>query len=138
MTDEATPQPPPLLGLEARLRALAAKGELTHFSLAAVAGKGPKGVVWSASYCPASSWGAGFGRDADPIKAAMMAFEDVRLPAAIKRLAKQGNADAKEVVESLAKGTPTPPDADAKLRQDIKARGKAADEAPVIGEEDFV
>lgn len=128
---------PQILGLEARLRALAEKGELTHFSLAAVAGKGPKGVVWSASYCPASSWGAGFGRDADPIKAAMMAFEDVRLPAAIKRLAKQAVPGAKEIADTLDKGVAPPPDADAKLRKAVKERAKAAAES-VTGEDDFL
>lgn len=128
-----TDAPAPLLGLEARLRALIAKGELTHFSLCPVAGKGPNGVVWSASYCPASTWGAGFGRDPDPIKAAMMAFEDVRLPAAIKRLAKQAVPGAQEVAETLDKAVAAPPDADAKLRKAVKARGAA-----VVGEEDFV
>jgi hypothetical protein len=72
----------PLLGLEAKLRQYAARGELTHFSLIPIAGKGPGGVVWCATYSPASKWGSGFGRDADPIAAAMMAFKDVRVPKA--------------------------------------------------------
>lgn len=121
-----------LLGFEAKIRELAARGELTHFSLVPVAGKGPSGIVWSASYSPASKWGSGFGRDADPIKAAMMAFDDIRLPKMVRQFSKS-DADAKEIADALDKGAPVPPDADAKLTKAVKARA-----ASVEGEDDFV
>jgi hypothetical protein len=121
----------PLLGLEAKLRKLAVRGELTHFSIIPVAGKGPGGVVWCATYSPASKWGSGFGRDADPITAAMMAFKDVRLPNAVRALA-ETSPEAKAIAESVERGDSVPPDADAKLTAKIK-RAKAVD-----GEADFL
>lgn len=131
--------PDELLGLEAKIRELAARGELTHFSIVPVAGKGPNGCVWSASYCPASKWGAGFGRDADPVKAAMMAFEDMRLPKRVQYFKENGDPDAAVIVKALDEGTPVPPDADAKLTAAVKRRAaKAAAKANVVDDSDFL
>lgn len=144
-TKQDTPPATELLGLEAKLRELANRGELTHFSIVPVAGKGGKGgVVWAASYSPASKWGAGFGRDPDPIKAAMMAFADVRLPKMVQHLARL-SPEAKAIADSLEAGGPPPPDADAKLTQVVKTRaskaaiGEAAHaKAAVVDDSDFI
>jgi hypothetical protein len=65
--------------LDERLRDIAARGELTYLSLIPVAGKGTDGVVWSASYSPASAWGHGMARHADPVEALMLAIDE-KLP----------------------------------------------------------
>lgn len=65
--------------LDERLREAAAAGELTHFSLVPVAGKGRDGIVFAASYSPASKWGHGHARDADPVKAGLAAFDAVKV-----------------------------------------------------------
>lgn len=75
----------PDLSLEDRLRSLANAGELTHLSIIPTAGKGPGGIVYSASYSPASQWGHGTGRDPDPVKAILQALDDP----AFKKLAKK-------------------------------------------------
>lgn len=111
--------------LETKIRELATRGELTHLSIVPVAGKGPNGVVWSASYSPASKWGSGFGRDADPVKAMMMAFDDVRLPKLIKKLAAT-SPEAAAVAESVETGALPPPDADAKLTKQVRRRAVVA------------
>ena len=67
--------------LEDLLRDLAARGELTHLSIVAVAGKGPGGVVYSGSFTPAAQFGHGFSRDADPVKAIFEAVEQARIEA---------------------------------------------------------
>lgn len=65
--------------VEDMIRAAAANGELTYLSLCAVAGTGPGGISWSATYSPASKWGNGFGRADDPIEAIKLAMTDTRL-----------------------------------------------------------
>lgn len=72
--------------LEDMIRAAARNGELTHLSLTPIAGKGPKGVSWSASYSPASKWGSGFGNDPDPVKALKLAITDKQFSGLVKRL----------------------------------------------------
>lgn len=72
--------------LEDMIRAAAKNGELTHLSLTPVAGKGPLGCVWSASYSPASKWGSGFGRHADPVEAIKLAMTDQRFKGLITKL----------------------------------------------------
>lgn len=54
--------------LEAQLRALAKKGELNYISLAP-RHDGKKHIGYSATYCPASGFGYGFGQDMDPVVA---------------------------------------------------------------------
>ena len=76
--------------LEELLRHLAAVGELTHLSIAAVAGKGPHGVVYSGSFTPAAQFGHGFGRDADPVKAIFDAVRDKSLKRLVKILEQSG------------------------------------------------
>jgi hypothetical protein len=76
--------------LEDLLRDLAARGEMTHLSIAAVAGKGPNGVVYSGSFCPAAQFGHGFGRDADPVKAILEAVRDKSLKKLVKQLKDAG------------------------------------------------
>lgn len=72
--------------LEAMIRAAAKNGELTHLSVVPIAGKGPDGVVWSASYSPASKWGSGFGRHADPVEAIKLAMTDQRFKGLVTKL----------------------------------------------------
>jgi hypothetical protein len=72
--------------LEEKLRAIVAKGELTYLSVASVAGKGPGGVEFAATYAPASKWGQGFGRDPDIVKAIEKALVDHRMPDLVKKL----------------------------------------------------
>ena len=60
--------------LEAKLRSLAANGELTYLSLTPVAGKGDHNVVFHAVVSPASRFGNRTGRDADPVKAILAAL----------------------------------------------------------------
>lgn len=74
------------VSLEDMIRAAAKNGELTHLSVCAVAGKGPGGIVWSATYSPASKWGSGFGHDADPVNAIMQAMQDKRFGGLVKTL----------------------------------------------------
>ena len=74
------------VSLEDRLRILANAGELSHLSIIPTAGKGPGGVVFSASYSPASNWGHGFGRDPDPVKAIIAALEDDKFKTLMKKL----------------------------------------------------
>ena len=76
--------------LEDLLRDLAARGELTHLSIVAVAGKGPGGVVYSGSFTPAAQFGHGFSRDADPVKAIFEAVRDKSLKRLVKILEKSG------------------------------------------------
>lgn len=70
--------------LDERLREIAARGELTYLSLVPIAGKGTGGIVWSASYSPASTWGHAMCRHADPVEALMMAIDE-KLPPERKR-----------------------------------------------------
>jgi hypothetical protein len=63
-----------MTNLELELRVLATRGELTYLSLIPVAGKG--GVVYHARYTPASGFGHGDGRDADPVNAILAAIAD--------------------------------------------------------------
>lgn len=72
--------------LEDMIRAAAKNGELTHLSVVPIAGKGPKGVSWAASYSPATKWGSGFGNDSDPVKAIKLAMNDKRFAGLAKRL----------------------------------------------------
>lgn len=69
--------------LEAQLRAIAARGELTYLSVVPVAGKGDGGVVFVAQVSPASRWGHVEGRDADPVNALLKAIDG--LPKAMKK-----------------------------------------------------
>jgi hypothetical protein len=78
--------------LETTLRRLAAAGELTYLSVCPVAGRGPGGIEFHASYSPAGKWGHGFGRHADPVEAIKMAIHDPRFAALVKKL----GADAPE------------------------------------------
>jgi hypothetical protein len=84
------------------IRERAARGELTYLSLAPVAGKGDNGVVYSATYSPASQWGHGFGRDPDPVEAIKKALADMKLSKMVKRLTEK-NPEAKAVAESVEK-----------------------------------
>lgn len=103
--------------LEDMIRAAAKNGELTHMSVVPVAGKGPDGIVWSATYSPASQWGAGFGRDADPVKAIKLAMTDDRF----KKLTRQ-------LGETLKKAAPTD-----------KRAAKALDKLPAeVDDSDFL
>ena len=88
--------------LEDVIRAAAAAGELTHLSVCAIAGKGPGGIVWSATYSPASKWGSGFGRDADPVTAIKMAMQDKRFGGLVKKL-RSTLEDAEPVSDSALK-----------------------------------
>lgn len=74
------------LSLEDTLRVLANAGELTHLSIIPRAGKGPGGTIFSASYSPASVWGAGFGEDADPVVAMLKAIGDDRFKGLVAKL----------------------------------------------------
>lgn len=95
--------------LENMIRALAANGELTHLSLTPVAGKGPGGIGWAASYSPASRWANGFGRHpTDPVEAIKMAINDERmgeivggLRKTLKKSAEAGDTDAKAALAKL-------------------------------------
>lgn len=93
------------VSLEELLRHLAAVGELTHLSIAAVAGKGPGGVVYSGSFTPATQFGHGFGRDADPVKAILEAVCDKSLKKLVKQLKDGG---AKVPPELGGEAAPTP------------------------------
>lgn len=66
--------------LEDMIRAIAEIGELTHLSLNPVAGG------WHAVYSPASKWGSGYGRDADPVEAIKQAMTDKRFSGLVKKL----------------------------------------------------
>ncbi len=72
------------LSLEDRLRQLAKAGELTYLSIVPCAG--PGGVVFHASWSPASQWGSGMGRDADPVTAIFNALDDDRMTKLVKKL----------------------------------------------------
>jgi hypothetical protein len=89
--------------LEERLRILANAGELSHLSICPTAGKGPGGIVYSASFSPASAWGHGFARDADPVNALMAALDDERFASLTKKL----KIDTSEVPTVVPKA-PTP------------------------------
>lgn len=89
------------LSLEERLRVLANAGELTHLSILPVAGKGPGGIVYAASYSPASKWGHGFGRDPDPVEAIHKAIDDERFAGLMKKL-KIDTAQLPAMIESAA------------------------------------
>ena len=56
--------------LEARLRNLAANGQLVHFSVYA------KDKRFMASYSPAKGFGNGYGDDTDPVIALCKAIDD--------------------------------------------------------------
>jgi hypothetical protein len=58
------------------LRNLAASGDCTYVSLVPKAG--PGGIVWSASFSPASKFGTGFAEDADIVQAVLKAVESTR------------------------------------------------------------
>lgn len=60
--------------LDARLRKLAAAGELNYLSLVPL----KSSPVYSATYSPASSAVNGFGVDADPVKAIMNAIDNYK------------------------------------------------------------
>lgn len=66
--------------LEAHLRAIAERGELTYLSVVPVAGKGFDGVTFVAQLSPASRWGHFEGRDADPVKALLKAIDQMPKP----------------------------------------------------------
>ncbi len=103
--------------LEDLLRDLAARGELTHLSIVAVAGKGPGGVVYSGSFTPAAQFGHGFSRDADPVKAIFEAVRDKSLKRLVKILEKSGakippelGGDAEGKVSDPDAPPPPPPE----------------------------
>lgn len=91
--------------LEDMIRAACANGDMTHLSVAPVAGKGPNNVVWSASFSPASRFGSGFGRDADPVRAMKLAMTDTRLGSLVTDLRKtvQGGKPKFPVTKEEAK-----------------------------------
>lgn len=72
--------------LDTKLRALATDGELTYLSICPVAGK--EGVVFAASYSPAS-FGGSTARDADPVKACLAAIENYEGMHRTKRVTKK-------------------------------------------------
>lgn len=74
--------------LEDMIRAAAKNGELSHLSLAPVAGKGPGNIAWAASYSPASIWANGYGNDIDPVVAIKKAMTDVRIREVLASLRK--------------------------------------------------
>ena len=63
--------------LETKLRNLAARGEFTYLSVTSVSGKGVGGVVFQAQVSPASRFGHGEGRDVDPVKAILIAIDNL-------------------------------------------------------------
>lgn len=77
---------PDKLSLEDTLRALANAGELSYLSLIPTAGPGRGGVVFSASFSPASKWGQGMARDPDPVNAILSAIHDTRMKDLVKTL----------------------------------------------------
>ena len=75
--------------LEEKLRALARNGELTYLSMIPVAGLGEYGCTFVAQIAPASRFGHVEGRDADPVKAILIALDE--LPKAfVKEKVKRG------------------------------------------------
>lgn len=61
--------------LEEMIRDLAARGELTHLSLA----PNPSGKGWRATFSPSSVFGVSHGGDPDPVKALMLAMDNAKL-----------------------------------------------------------
>jgi len=56
--------------LEELIRALAARGSLSHISLA----MNSSGTKWRGTYAPAKTFGVSYAEDADPIKALILAM----------------------------------------------------------------
>lgn len=99
--------------LEDMIRAAALNGELTYISIATVAGNGPGGIGWAATYSPASKWANGFGRHDDPVEAIKLAMNDERMGEIIGGLRKtlKKGADAGDPAAKRAlKGVPEPVD----------------------------
>ena len=85
--------------LEEKLRALARNGELTYLSMIPVAGLGEYGCTFVAQIAPASRFGHVEGRDADPVKAILIALDE--LPKAfVKEKVKRGGKKADEQMTS--------------------------------------
>ena len=89
--------------LEQELRKRALAGELTYLSICPVAGKGNNAgnVVFVATYSPASQWGHGFGRAADPVEAILAALNDSRFKTLKSKLAKVGEAAREPIPEQV-------------------------------------
>lgn len=64
-----------MANLDETIRDLAARGEVTHLSLA----PNPSGKGWRATFAPASHFGVCFGGDVDPVKAIMLAIDGAKL-----------------------------------------------------------
>ncbi len=91
--------------LEELIRAAAAAGELTHLSIVPVAGKGPQGIGWSASFSPGSAWGTGFAVAADPVDAIIGAMTDERLRKTVRKIEKVLAEAPPEAVVAAVKKT---------------------------------
>jgi hypothetical protein len=63
------------LSLDDVLRDIAARGELSHISLA----PSQNGKLWRASFAMCSHWGVSFAEDADPAKALILACTSAKL-----------------------------------------------------------
>lgn len=92
--------------LEALIRDLAKRGELTHLSLSPrMIERGQKKVAgWGAIFAPASNFGNTFGEDTDPVEALKSAINDAKL----RR--KPEFADGEGAKVRPAKASPEPAD----------------------------
>lgn len=97
--------------LEDLIRNAAKNGELTHLSVVPIAGKGPNGIGWSASFSPGSVWGSGFATHVDPVEAIKLAMTDTRLGKIARKLEKTIAEAPPEMVAAARKklGITTPP-----------------------------
>lgn len=64
-----------MANLEEVIRDLAARGELTHLSLA----PNPSAKGWRATFSPASVFGVCHGADLDPVKAILLAIDGAKI-----------------------------------------------------------
>lgn len=99
-----------MANLEDLIRNAAKEGQLTHLSVVPIAGKGPAGISWSASFSPGSVFGTGFGVDIDPVEAIKLAMTDKRLGRLVGKLDKAlAEAPPEEVKAAAARVGVKPP-----------------------------
>lgn len=92
-----------MANLEDLIRNAAKEGQLTHLSVVPIAGKGPGGIAWSASFSPGSVFGTGFGAHVDPVEAIKLAMTDKRLGRLVGKLDKALAEAPAEEVKAAAK-----------------------------------
>lgn len=86
--------------LEAKIRELATRGEISHISLS----PSRNGTMWRGSYAMCSTFGVSFAEDPDPVKALLLSMTTAKLKPR-PRTKRQTDADEARSIGAIPQST---------------------------------